>query len=198
MLDQNVAAWSRWIQEGIIDSRCQNFIWLLRQSTVLKQMKLIHHGGYNDQERESYMEIIFSNTIQSMRCVAPYVLCFLSNRVSELFLRPCLVFTSDSHPRTMPVDRLSCPFRVNWNEVMARDVADAIGGLWRDPDVKEAVIKSRKFQLNDSSTISTQSSECLLLIMCQLIRTFYGRVSKQLELLNLRSRLASDVQIIRC
>lgn len=31
------------------------------------QMKLIHHGGYNDQERDSYKEIIFSNTIQSMR-----------------------------------------------------------------------------------------------------------------------------------
>lgn len=32
-------------------------------------MKLIHHGGYNDQERDSYKEIIFSNTIQSMRYV---------------------------------------------------------------------------------------------------------------------------------
>ena len=30
-------------------------------------MKLIHHGGYNEQERDSYREIIFSNTIQSMR-----------------------------------------------------------------------------------------------------------------------------------
>lgn len=33
-------------------------------------MKLIHNGGYNDSERESYKEIIFSNTIQSMRCVS--------------------------------------------------------------------------------------------------------------------------------
>lgn len=39
------------------------------QSTVLKQMKLIHHGGYNEAERDSYKEIIYSNTIQSMRCV---------------------------------------------------------------------------------------------------------------------------------
>ena len=37
------------------------------KSTILKQMKLIHHGGYNEQERDSYKEIIFSNTIQSMR-----------------------------------------------------------------------------------------------------------------------------------
>lgn len=41
------------------------------QSTVLKQMKLIHHGGCNEQERDSYKEIIFSSTIQSMRSVVP-------------------------------------------------------------------------------------------------------------------------------
>ena len=46
------------------------------QSTVLKQMKLIHHGGYNESERESYKEIIFSNTIQSMRAI-------LEERVAE-------------------------------------------------------------------------------------------------------------------
>ena len=32
-------------------------------------MKLIHHGGYNEQERDSYKEIIYSNTIQSMRAI---------------------------------------------------------------------------------------------------------------------------------
>lgn len=37
------------------------------KSTVLKQMKLIHHGGYTRNERDSYKEIIFSNTVQSMR-----------------------------------------------------------------------------------------------------------------------------------
>ena len=40
-----------------------------RQSTVLKQMKLIHQGGFSQVERESYKEIVFSNTTQSMRCV---------------------------------------------------------------------------------------------------------------------------------
>ncbi|KAF9035349.1 hypothetical protein BDZ89DRAFT_1224915 [Hymenopellis radicata] len=32
-------------------------------------MKLIHHGGSNNQERDSYKEIIYSNTIQSMRAI---------------------------------------------------------------------------------------------------------------------------------
>lgn len=30
------------------------------KSTILKQMKLIHEGSYNNEERESYKEIIFS------------------------------------------------------------------------------------------------------------------------------------------
>jgi guanine nucleotide-binding protein G(i) subunit alpha len=32
-------------------------------------MKLIHEGGYSRDERESFKEIIFSNTVQSMRVI---------------------------------------------------------------------------------------------------------------------------------
>ncbi|KAI7111898.1 hypothetical protein KC324_g14463, partial [Hortaea werneckii] len=39
------------------------------KSTILKQMKLIHEGGYSRDERESFREIIFSNTCQSMRVI---------------------------------------------------------------------------------------------------------------------------------
>ena len=55
-------------------------------------MKLIHHGGYNDQERDAYKEIIFSNTIQSMRYASstPTLVVFLLLTVfSFLFLRLC-------------------------------------------------------------------------------------------------------------
>jgi len=30
-------------------------------------MKILHQGGYSEAERESYREIIWSNTIQSMQ-----------------------------------------------------------------------------------------------------------------------------------
>ncbi|KAG0317430.1 guanine nucleotide-binding protein subunit alpha, partial [Podila horticola] len=39
------------------------------KSTILKQMKLIHDGGYSKEEREAFKEIIFSNTVQSMRVI---------------------------------------------------------------------------------------------------------------------------------
>jgi guanine nucleotide-binding protein G(i) subunit alpha len=36
------------------------------KSTILKQMKLINEGAWTREERESYKEIIYSNTVQSM------------------------------------------------------------------------------------------------------------------------------------
>lgn len=85
------------------------------QSTVLKQMKLIHHGGYNDQERESYKEIIYSNTIQSMRSeissqsvFQPPCSFYLSGRSSKLFLTSI----SNSPLRMTPAVRSSSLSRV--------------------------------------------------------------------------------------
>lgn len=45
---------------------------------------------------------------------------------------------------------LSLPGQIE-TAALPRDVADAIRGLWRDPGVKEAVRRSREFQLNDSA-----------------------------------------------
>ncbi|KAH0828029.1 G protein alpha-subunit [Lanmaoa asiatica] len=106
------------------------------KSTVLKQMKLIHHGGYNDQERDSYKEIIFSNTIQSMRAI--------------LEAMPQLDITLSPQNDARRAVVLALPIQLE-GEVLPRDVADAVRGLWRDSGVKEAVRRSREFQLNDSA-----------------------------------------------
>lgn len=44
--------------------------WPFFKSTLLKCIKLIHNGGYNDFVRKLYKQLIFSNTIQSMRSVS--------------------------------------------------------------------------------------------------------------------------------
>ncbi|KAF8522475.1 heterotrimeric G protein alpha subunit B [Hysterangium stoloniferum] len=107
------------------------------KSTVLKQMKLIHHGGYNESERDSYKEIIFSNTIQSMRAILEAMPSL------DLSLHP----SNDARRNVI----LSLPPQLE-AESLPRDVTDAIRGLWRDPTVIEAVRRSREFQLNDSAT----------------------------------------------
>jgi len=45
---------------------------------------------------------------------------------------------------------LALPVQIE-GDVLPRDVADAIRGLWKDAGVKEAVRRSREFQLNDSA-----------------------------------------------
>jgi guanine nucleotide-binding protein G(i) subunit alpha len=107
------------------------------QSTVLKQMKLIHHGGYNEQERESYKEIIFSNTVQSMRAILEAL------PTLEIQLNPA------NDARRIVI--FSLPVQIE-ADTLPRDVADAIRGLWQDPSVQEAVHRAREFQLNDSAT----------------------------------------------
>ena len=39
------------------------------KSTIVKQMKIIHEDGYNDQERKAYKFVVYSNTFQSMAAV---------------------------------------------------------------------------------------------------------------------------------
>lgn len=45
---------------------------------------------------------------------------------------------------------LALPVQIE-GEALPKDVADAIRGLWKDAGVKEAVRRSREFQLNDSA-----------------------------------------------
>jgi guanine nucleotide-binding protein G(i) subunit alpha len=45
---------------------------------------------------------------------------------------------------------LSLPMQIE-ADVLPRDVTDAVRGLWHDRSVKEAVRRSREFQLNDSA-----------------------------------------------
>jgi len=114
------------------------------KSTVLKQMKLIHHGGYSEMERDSYKEIIFSNTIQSMRAILEAIPHL------DISLAP----QNDARRATI----LSLPPQIE-GDILPRDVADAIRALWRDPGIKEAVRRSREFQLNDSAVYYFNSIE---------------------------------------
>ncbi|TFY78903.1 hypothetical protein EWM64_g5108 [Hericium alpestre] len=111
-------------------------IGLSQKSTVLKRTKLIHHGGYNEQERDSYKEIIFSNTVQSMRAILE------SMPQLDISLPP----QNDARRAVI----LSLPAQIE-ADVLLSNVSDSVRGLWRDPSVKEAVRRSREFQLNDSA-----------------------------------------------
>lgn len=98
-------------------------------------MKLIHDGGFTAEERESFKEVIFSNTMQSMRATLEGMdtlgLIF-KNPGNEVHKRLIM----EAHPQV---------------DYMAHELVEAIAALWDDPAVKECVSRSNEFQLNDSA-----------------------------------------------
>ncbi|ORY01846.1 guanine nucleotide-binding protein alpha subunit [Basidiobolus meristosporus CBS 931.73] len=106
------------------------------KSTILKQMRLIHQNGFDEEERETFKEIIYCNTVQSM-----YVILEAMENIGIPLADPenavhALVILE--HPR---VDGRTLP----------TDIAEAIKHLWKDEGVRECFKRSREFQLNDSA-----------------------------------------------
>ncbi|KAF8927023.1 guanine nucleotide-binding protein subunit alpha [Dissophora ornata] len=107
------------------------------KSTILKQMKLIHDGGYSNEEREAFKEIIFSNTVQSMRVIL------------EAMDSMGLPLYHDAN-RNFAVIIMSLPPQIE-GEYMPHEVAVAVQHLWLDRNVQQAFARSREYQLNDSA-----------------------------------------------
>jgi guanine nucleotide-binding protein subunit alpha len=107
------------------------------KSTILKQMKLIHDGGYTTEERESFKEVIFSNTIQSMRVTLEAMdMMGLQFQRSENFGYKLAI--------------MDAPSQIDGTRLES-NLADAVYSLWADPATKQCVARANEFQLNDSA-----------------------------------------------
>lgn len=115
------------------------------KSTILKQMKLIHDGGYTTEERESFKEVIFSNTIQSMRVTLEAM-----EMMGLQFQR------SENYGYKLAV--MDAPAQIDGTRLDSQ-LADAIYSLWADPAIKQTVARANEFQLNDSARYYFESIE---------------------------------------
>ncbi|KAJ7364724.1 G protein alpha-subunit [Mycena albidolilacea] len=106
------------------------------QSTLFRQMGLLHHPGYTARERDAYKGKILSDVTEDMRAV----LEAMPKLESEL--SP----TNDKRRNTIlslpPYDATDAPPAYS---AANGNIADAIRGLWRDPSVREAVQRSCEF-----------------------------------------------------
>jgi len=107
------------------------------KSTILKQMKLIHGGGYSLEEQESFKEVIFSNTVQSMRVI----LDAMHNMGISLH-NP----ENEDHAKVI----MDQPYQIEADQLPS-EITNAIKSLWADPGVQECFGRSREYQLNDSA-----------------------------------------------
>lgn len=107
------------------------------KSTILKQMKLIHDNGFSKEEHASFKEIIFSNTIQSMKVILE-AMENLSISLEDESLKEQAQKVNDM------------PSQIE-AEVFPPDIAEAIKKLWQDKGVHACFERSREYQLNDSA-----------------------------------------------
>lgn len=100
-------------------------------------MKLMYEGGYSRDERESFKEIIFSNTVQSMRVIL---------EAMESLEIPLDDTRADYHVQTIFMQ----PPQIE-GDSLPPEVGNAIRTLWNDRGVQECFRRSREYQLNDSA-----------------------------------------------
>lgn len=103
----------------------------------MKQMKLIHEGSYSRDERESFKEVIFSNTVQSMRVIL---------EAMESLEIPLGDLRQEYHVQTIFMQ----PQQIEGGS-LPPEVGNAIRALWQDRGVQECFTRSREYQLNDSA-----------------------------------------------
>lgn len=100
-------------------------------------MKLIHDTGYSSEEKEAFKEIIFSNTVQSLRVILEAMQSMTIDLGSE---------NNEKHRASI----MELPNQIE-AEVFPVDVANAVKALWADTGVQACFARSREYQLNDSA-----------------------------------------------
>lgn len=115
------------------------------KSTIVKQMELIHNGSYSDTAKNGFKEVIFSNTIVSMRVIL--------EAMSELGIS-----LGDDQNQAHVELVFQLPNPLNYTHLPS-DVAHALTQLWADNGVKTCFSRSREYQLNDSAAYYFDSVE---------------------------------------
>ncbi|ETN41952.1 uncharacterized protein HMPREF1541_03891 [Cyphellophora europaea CBS 101466] len=108
------------------------------KSTIIKQMRIIHSGGFQEDERVQVKAVIFSNVVIAFRVLL------------EIMQEERLAFADEKtkmHAEVLEdvdadVDALHA-FR-------DQRLKEAMLGLWKDDGVQQAVAKSHEFALNDN------------------------------------------------
>ena len=108
-------------------------------STILKEMSRIHEGCYSRDERESFKEIIFSNTVQSMRVIL---------EAMESLEIPLDDHRAEYHVQTIFMQ----PSQIEGDR-LPTEVGNAVAVLWKDAGVQQCFQRSREYQLNDSAKL---------------------------------------------
>ncbi|XP_074493934.1 guanine nucleotide-binding protein subunit alpha-14-like [Sebastes fasciatus] len=106
------------------------------KSTFIKQMRIIHGGGYTDEDKRCYAKLVYQNIFTSMQAMT---------RAMETF---SIAF---SNPQNQSLANSVLEVEVDKVEEFEQSLAVAIKSLWDDAGVQECYDRRREYQLSDST-----------------------------------------------
>lgn len=106
------------------------------KSTVLKQMRVIHAGGFSKAERKQWRVVIFNNLVNAFEIIF------------SAMQEQGLAFADDDSTRY--ADLINREPEIGPEDVMPRDYLDAFVGLWSDKNVQQAIMRGNEYALHDN------------------------------------------------
>jgi guanine nucleotide-binding protein G(i) subunit alpha len=124
-------------------------------------MRLHHVGGYTDNERDGYREIVYANLVSPRLSLSP-TFWIPSSPSHCAQIQSMQVVLEAMHDLSVPLPphltasaAYIMSIRVPAHEMnppmLSRQVTGALMALWADEGTKRCVGMSREFQLNDSA-----------------------------------------------
>lgn len=106
------------------------------KSTFIKQMRIIHGAGYSDDERRTYIKIVYQNIYMAM-----FTMVRAMENLKILYENPANLAHADAIRD------------IDYESVSSMDAQHvvAIRSLWEDPGMKECYDRRREYQLTDSA-----------------------------------------------
>ncbi|XP_061881803.1 guanine nucleotide-binding protein subunit alpha-14-like [Entelurus aequoreus] len=106
------------------------------KSTFIKQMRIIHGGGYSEEDKRSYAKLVYQNIYTSMQTMLRAMQA-LHLTFSHTYNQTCATMILE-----LEVDRV---------DDLHMDHVEAIKSLWTDAGVQECYDRRREYQLSDST-----------------------------------------------
>ncbi|CAD6196882.1 unnamed protein product [Caenorhabditis auriculariae] len=107
------------------------------KSTIVKQMRIIHEAGYNEEERKLFRPVVYSNVTNSLLAIV---------RAMDT-----LKVTFDDPNRVADGRKFLTLIHQMDEGELSPDLALAMKKLWADVGVQTCYLRSREYQLNDSA-----------------------------------------------
>ncbi|KAF2087254.1 guanine nucleotide binding protein, alpha subunit [Saccharata proteae CBS 121410] len=116
------------------------------KSTVLKQMRVIHAGGFSKAERKQWRVVIFNNLINAFEII------FSAMQEQGITFDSPESTVSSAQIRRMPKysELILREPEIGPEDAMPHDCLRALTSLWQDKNIQNAILKGNEYALHDN------------------------------------------------